>query len=253
MDFTYDEYVDLINLLKEKNYQFTNYKDYKNIERSVIFRHDIDNSLKRALEIAKIENENGIKSTFFVLLSTNFYNIFSKESNSILREIISFGHEVGLHFDEKRYEINDGEDLVYYVEYEKDILAGALDIVVETVSMHRPSKWILENDIKFKNIINSYSKTFLHEFKYLSDSRMHWREDVIGIVRSEEFDKLHILTHPFWYAEDKGNIKERASEFIKDANKERYYQMKDNIRDIEDIIEEDELYDNRAKTNFGLS
>lgn len=107
--------------------------------------------------------------------------------------------------------------------------------------MHRPSKWILENDIQFKNIINSYSKEFLHEFKYLSDSRMHWREDVLGIIKAEVYDKLHILTHPFWYSEEKGDIKERISGFIKDANRERYYQMKDNIRDIEEVFLEDDL------------
>lgn len=126
MDFTYRTYVDLINLLKEKGYQFTSYEDYDNFHRAVIFRHDIDNSLERALKIAKLENENNIKSTFFVLLSTDFYNIFSKESNSILKEIISLGHEVGLHFDEKRYEINNEKDLEYYVEYEKNILGGGI-------------------------------------------------------------------------------------------------------------------------------
>lgn len=247
MDFTYGSYIDLINLLKEKGYEFTNYEDYDNFHKSVIFRHDIDNSLERALSIAKIENANGVKSTFFVLLSTDFYNIFSKRSNRILREIIKLGHDIGIHFDEKRYEIDDEDDLVHYVEYEKDILGEVLDIDVKSVSMHRPSKWILENDIQLKNIINSYSKTFLHEFKYLSDSRMHWREDVHAIVNSEEYDKLHILTHPFWYSEEKGDIKERLSEFIKGANRERYYHMKDNIRDIEEIVMEGELCDDRTK------
>lgn len=241
MDFTYKTYVDLINLLKQKGYQFTNYKNYKSIDKPVIFRHDIDNSLERALEVAKLENDNDIKSTFFVLLSTNFYNVFSKQSNDILKKIINLGHEIGLHFDEKRYEINNEEDLVYYVEYEKDVLGRELGIDIESVSMHRPSKSILENDIQFKHIINSYSKIFLHEFKYLSDSRMHWREDVFEIVKNEIYDKLHILTHPFWYAEAKGDIKERVSGFIKDANSERYYQMKDNIRDIEEIIMEYEI------------
>lgn len=236
MDFTYKEYIDLINMLKQNNYKFTNYRDYKNIKRPVIFRHDIDNSIERALEIAKIEKANDVKSTFFVLLSTDFYNVFSKKSNALLREIIGNGHRIGLHFDEKRYQINNKEELEQYIECEKDIIGGVLDTIIDTVSMHRPSKWILENDIQFDNIINSYSKEFLHQFKYLSDSRMHWREDVLGIIESQEYDKLHILTHPFWYAENKGDIKERVSGFIREANRDRYYQMKDNIRDIEEIV-----------------
>lgn len=153
MDFTYKAYVDLINLLKEKNYQFTNYKDYETINKVVIFRHDVDNSLERALKVAKIENENKVKSTFFLLLSTDFYNIFSKESNEIIKEIIKLGHEIGLHFDENRYKISCEKDLAYYVEYEMNILGEVIGKSIESISMHRPSKWILENDIQFKNII----------------------------------------------------------------------------------------------------
>ena len=236
MDFTFKCYVDLINLLKSKDYNFSDYRDYKNVKKPVIFRHDIDNSLERALVVAKLENSNSIKSTFFVLLSTDFYNIFSKRSNEIIEKILNLGHGIGLHFDEKRYEIKSKEELEYYIEYEKEILGRVLKIPVNVISMHRPSKWILENDIQFENVINSYSKEFLQRFKYLSDSRMYWREDVLRIVESEEYDKLHILTHPFWYAEDNGDIKDKVSEFINDANRERYYQMRDNIKDIEEIV-----------------
>lgn len=241
MNFTYKSFIELINLLKVMNYQFTNYKEYKKVNKPVIFRHDIDNSLEKALEIARIEHDNKIKSTYFVLLSTDFYNIFSKKSNAILREIINLGHEIGLHFDEKRYEINSSSDLEHYIKYEKDILQRALNIKINCVSMHRPSKWILDNNIEFDNIINSYSKTFLKEFKYLSDSRMYWREDVINIIKSNKYDKLCILTHPFWYEEYEDDIKGRVGAFIRNANKERYYHMKDNIRNIEEIISEGEL------------
>lgn len=241
MEFTYESYISLIKLLKEKGYIFTNYRNYKSVNKPVIFRHDIDNSLEKALEIAKIESQNDVKSIFFVLLSTDFYNVFSKRSNVILEEIINYGHEIGLHFDEKRYMINSKEELEEHINYEKNVLGGVLNTYVNTVSMHRPSKLILENDIQFDSVINSYSKEFLHEFKYLSDSRMHWREDVFGIIDSQEYEKLHILTHPFWYGENPGDIKERVSTYIKGASKDRYYQMKDNIRDMGEIVAEDEV------------
>lgn len=241
MDFTYKDYINLINLLKQKNYEFTDYNSYKNIRKSVIFRHDVDNSLEKALEVARIEKENSVNSTFFVLLSTDFYNVFSKKSDSIIKEILNYGHKIGLHFDEKKYAIKSKEELENYIEFEKNILEVVFDIVVDAVSMHRPSKWILENDIQFKNVINSYSKEFLHQFKYLSDSRMYWREDVLKIIESRQYEKLHILTHPIWYAEHRGDIKERVSDFVKGANKDRYYQMKDNIKDIDEIVREGEI------------
>lgn len=239
MNFTYKEYVELINLLKNKNYNFSNYLNCDEYGRAVVFRHDIDNSLEKALEIARIENENKVSSTFFVLLSTNFYNIFSKESNEVLTEILNLGHNIGLHFDEKRYEISSVEDLEYWVEWECNILGAVLKKEIKTVSMHRPSKWILENDIQFKGLVNSYSKKFLSDYKYLSDSRMHWREDVIGIVKSEHYERLHILTHPIWYSEKTEKMDEKLMNFIDCARKDRYYHLKDNIRDIGETIPED--------------
>lgn len=238
MDFTYEGYIELIKLLKDKGYDFCRYLNYDKYKKTVIFRHDIDNSLEKALEIAKIEHENNITSTFFVLLSTNFYNIFSKESNDILRGIIALGHDVGLHFDEKRYDISSIKELEYWVLKESKILEETLGEKVNSVSMHRPSKWILENDIHFDGIINSYSKEFLSDFKYLSDSRMRWREDVISIVDSEVYDRLHILTHAFWYADNNETMEEKLNKFIGDGRKERYYYLKDNIKDIEEIISE---------------
>ena len=144
-------------------------------------------SLHKALTFARLENRISIRSTYFVLLSSNFYNVFSKESGDILREISTLGHKIGLHFDEKRYPIENQEDLRRFVDYESGILSDALNIDIDVVSMHRPSKWILENDVHLEGLINSYSKMFLHEFKYLSDSRMRWREDVLEIVTSKRF------------------------------------------------------------------
>lgn len=241
MEFTYDGYLRLIDLLKEKNYHFCDYLNFDKYDKTVIFRHDIDNSLNKALEIAKLEYENNITSTFFVLLSTNFYNVFSRESNEILKEIMELGHQIGLHFDEKRYEISSIKELEYWVERESDILRNAIDKEINVVSMHRPSKWILENDIQFKGIINSYSKKFLSDFKYLSDSRMHWREDVLGIIESEKYDKIHILTHSFWYSDKNETIDEKLVKFIDESKMERYFSLKDNIRDLDEIINESEF------------
>ncbi len=242
MEFTYNSYIQLINLLQDKNYCFCNYLNYDEYEKAVIFRHDIDNSLDKALEIARIEFDKGVKSTFFVLLATDFYNVFSKKSNEILQEIINLGHYIGLHFDEERYKISNPEELEYYVNRESTILSYDLDREIKVVSMHRPSKWVLENDIQFKDMINSYSNKFFTEFKYLSDSRMHWREDVLGIIESEDYSRLHILTHPFWYSSKRETIDEKLMNFINSAKLERYYNLKDNIRDLDKIIDEGELF-----------
>jgi len=246
MDFTYDWYVQLINTLKDNGYCFSNYLNYKRYNKTVILRHDVDFSLEKAREIAKLEHENNVKSTFFVLLSTNFYNIFSKESNEIIKELMSLGHHIGLHFDEKRYGISNKEELDYWIHRESQILSYALGKEVKVVSMHRPSKWVLQNNIQFKDIINSYSKEFFSNFKYLSDSRMHWRENVVEIIKSRSYNRLHILTHPFWYSDKSETIEQKLVDFITKAKEERYNNLKDNIRDLDELIDKGELiYENK--------
>lgn len=244
MLFTYDNYIKMIKLLKKKDYSFVYYNDLgKNeIRKEVIIRHDVDFSLKKCLKIAEIEYKENVKSTFFILLSTNFYNIFSKESSKYLLKILELGHDIGLHFDEKRYEINNYDQLELYIEKEKYIIENYLSTRINAVSMHRPSKWILENDIKFKNIENTYSKKYIKDYKYLSDSRMFWREDVINTINTEKFQKLHILTHPFWYSAKNEDIKEKLLNFIEEKKLECFYNISNNIKNVEEIIKETNLY-----------
>ena len=133
-----------------------------------------------------------------------------------------------MHFDEVAYPDECGE-IAQRIRQEADILSRICGVEITTVSMHRPSKATLEADAQIPGIINSYGKTFFHEFKYLSDSRCHWREPVLDIVRSGEFDRLHILTHAFWYHEESMSISEALREFISAANQTRYKMLAENI------------------------
>ena len=107
--------------------------------------------------------------------------------------------------------------------------------------MHRPSKATLEADYCIPGIVNSYGKTFFHDFKYLSDSRRRWREPVLDIIRSGEYDRLHILTHAFWYHEEEKDISHTVGDFIRSATQERYCQMAENITELVAILKEEDL------------
>ena len=61
MLFTYEGYASLLSLLRENGYEARNFHDYKDVKRSVVLRHDVDNTLQKALEIAKIEQIGGGK------------------------------------------------------------------------------------------------------------------------------------------------------------------------------------------------
>lgn len=236
MKFTYEAYKNMILNLKENNYEIVDYKNYKKRDKVVILRHDIDTSLEKALEMVELENKLNVSAIYFVLLSTDFYNVASKKSLEIIKEIIKLGGTIGLHFDEQKYQVETKEDLIKYVKYEADILSKIIGKKIEIVSMHRPSKKFLEMNLEIPEMINSYQKEFFEDFKYVSDSRMNWREDVEEITSSNKYKKLHILTHPFWYEEKENTMKNKLERFLIKAILERYGSLDDNIRDFQDII-----------------
>ncbi len=240
MEFTYDAYQRLLQSLQENGYRFASYHNWQEFDKCVILRHDIDTDIAKALRMAQVERAygNGVNSTYFVLLTSDFYNVASMNNLQMLRSIVGYGHEVGLHFDEVQYP-NAAENVELLKELiikEAGILSDLLGCPITTVSMHRPSKQILDSNLKIPGIINSYGDDFFKDFKYLSDSRRRWREPVEEIVASGHFQKLHILTHAFWYNEEELNIKQTVAGFIDRATADRYQSMSQNITNLEDIM-----------------
>jgi len=242
MQFTYRAYENLINLLQHNKYIFCSYHNYFQHDNCVILRHDVDYSLEKALSMAHIERELGIKSTYFVLLSTDFYNIASKKCQSIIGKIYELGHEIGLHFDEAKYDtLDDEKKFIMQIKNEAEVMGMLLGFKINCVSMHRPSKVTLVADYQIQGIINSYSKVFFNEFKYVSDSRRNWREDIESIMSSGKYKRLHILIHPFWYNNEEKTLEQSISEYVNSANENRYITMEDNIRSLNEIMKISEV------------
>lgn len=237
MKFTYRGYRELLSLLRAGGYAFRGYQNYKDAPRCVILRHDIDNSFSQAVRLAELEAEEGVRSTYFVLLRTDFYNPASRSGEAALRRIRSLGHEIGLHFDEASYvPALTPEELPGRAAEEAGLLSALLGAPVASVSMHRPSKTTLEADYQIPGLVNSYGRTFFREFKYLSDARRRWREPVEEIIRSGVYDRLHILVHPFWYHEEEEDIARTVDGFIRAAPEERRRQLAENITDLNGIL-----------------
>lgn len=224
----------MLEALQNGSYRFVGYDDWAIDSRSVIMRHDIDFDPVRALRIAQIEREAGAKASYFFLLRSDFYNACAPSVLSVMDNLLEMGHSVGLHFDEAAYD--EGSDIAVCVQNEIAIMEAALGVsgkgLINTVSMHRPSKAVLEGDISIPGVINTYSSLFLEEFKYLSDSRCHWRIQPIPVITSGRYSRLHILTHPFWYHETDRSIKESLAAFINDAVPSRVLSICENVRNV---------------------
>ncbi len=243
MEFTYEAYSQLLEQISACEYQFVNYHNWEQFERCVILRHDIDYDPIKAVKIAEIEKNKGISSTYFVLVTSDFYNIYSGKNDTYFQALKNYGHEIGLHFDETRYWglRNDLDALKSKILYEAKRLEEVMQCPITTVSMHRPSEFILKADLKIPGLINSYGKEYLYDFKYLSDSRKIWREPVRDLIESRKYTRLHILTHAFWYSERREDICSSIRKFIDRATIDRWNLLKDNITNLTDLISKEEF------------
>ena len=224
----------MLDALKQEGYVFSGYGDWQAAAKPVILRHDIDFDLAAALTMAELEAREGVKSTFFVLLRTDFYNPLEQRNVERLRRMASLGHEVGLHFDETQYGEND--DMLAAIKREAAALESILEVPVRCVSMHRPSKSSIDADWKIPGIINSYSNMFFEGFEYVSDSRRHWRKPVMEVIRKDR-PRLHILTHPFWYRETETSLEDSLERFTAKAPCERVISLDRNFTDLDTVLD----------------
>jgi len=156
-------------------------------------RHDIDVSPINALEMAKIEHEFGITSSYYVLMHSLYYNPAAQPFVDALWEIISLGFEVGLHYEARFFEERNMDPLAGVLN---DIaaLSHILGIEIKSVSQHNPASSTLLKELN-KHYIDAYNNALVNEITYISDSGFKWRDkSLIDLIPSHQ--KIHALIHP---------------------------------------------------------
>ena len=208
--FDYKFYSMLLDKFKKNGFSFS-YFDNLN-DKCCILRHDIDVSPKLALDMAKLEYKLDVKSTYFFMVRSPFYNIFSRANDFIVRQIIGMGHNIGLHYDEGYY--SKSVSLQELVDSEILMLEKNFDTKINVVSFHQPSEKIINNFIKIKQI-NTYDRDYFGNIKYISDSNMVFKENIIDIITSGEHSKIQLLIHPIWWMAYGNNTEEKFMSAIK--------------------------------------
>lgn len=218
-DFTETHYRKLLKLAKGK-YKFVGYEGCGVNERVILWRHDIDFSVHRALQLSKIESEEGIKATYFIHLHSEFYHWSEKTISNKLREIISLGHDIGLHFDPSYYgaRMKSYGDMVKWLRWEKGLLEAEFEQEIKVFSFHNPDvggDWLSYDDNKIADMINTYGKLFKNEYSYCSDSNGYWRYNrLYDELLQGLSDKLQVLTHPGWWTSKPLSPRERIQKCI---------------------------------------
>lgn len=199
-DFTESEYRKLLQLAKA-SWEIIPFLDYKKEGRICLWRHDVDFSMHRALRLAEIEAEEGVRASYFVLLHSNFYNLLEDEIAKRLIKILDMGHTLGLHFDPQFYARTtlDRSVILQQLEYEKQILQHFFGTNVDAFSFHMPDTdgWIKQDEQEIGGIINAYGREIREQFSYCSDSNGYWRfRRLRDVLESAEDSRLQVLTHP---------------------------------------------------------
>jgi hypothetical protein len=173
-------------------------------KRFVLLRHDVDFDLQAAIKLAEIDAEARYPSTFFFLLGSLHYNLFSPEASQSVRRILDLGHRVGLHFDCANYSPSASvADLAAACRREVDILQGWFGVNIDAVSYHRPNARVLSGDPELSRPYpHTYLPLYTKDIHYCSDSRGTWRFGFpLETQAFREKKPLHILIHPIWWTE----------------------------------------------------
>ncbi|MFZ2339168.1 MAG: hypothetical protein WAW07_05520 [Bacteroidales bacterium] len=197
-DFTLDNYLKLLKKAK-KNFNFVFFSDF-NDQKNILLRHDIDVSIQSAGKMARIEENLGIRSTYFTLVHSEFYNLLDKPNLTSLRAILSMGHAIGLHFDSHFYDITNLDELRRFLNIDKCILEDFLGIKVKDFSFHINDNFTLsvKEDV-ISGMVNVYSDKYMKNIAYCSDSMGYWRYDRLEDMLESCSGSFQLLIHPCWW------------------------------------------------------
>lgn len=92
------EYASFLDTLT-RHFKIRRLKDHVKKERGRVcyLRHDVDRDITRAIKMANLEEEMGIKSTYFMLHTAEYFR--DDQFFGMCRDISGMGHEIGIHLN----------------------------------------------------------------------------------------------------------------------------------------------------------
>lgn len=93
-DFTLGSYGRLVEFLKAKGCRFEALDRWRPAPSAVAMRHDVDRLPMRALAMARLEAEAGVRATYFVRIKPHVFR------PGVVEGLVDLGHEVGYHYED---------------------------------------------------------------------------------------------------------------------------------------------------------
>jgi len=239
-DFSYDGYRIILERALALGYRLCCFEDFTPPESQpvLLLRHDLDHSLRAALPIAEMESECSVRSTYFVQVTCDFYNPLGSEGRSVLGRLAQLGHEIGLHYDSRRYagiaQRSGPEAAERALRLDVALVEDLAGRPVVSASQHLPSD---TSGFDVRAVLNheAYEERFTSgRMAYVSDSLLAWRQATPHDLLDRR-GSFQLLTHPAKWAAPVAGLSEflhRALREECDALRERYEEIETHYADL---------------------
>ena len=238
--FNWDQYAELLAKLSQEKFAVLPINEMRNTfdnTRIIVgLRHDVDFNPFKALEMAKIERLYGIRASYYMLATAEYYGnindsqmIHSAGIGNLFMEIHNTGAEIGIHNDLLTVLILNNIDPILFNKEELKFFKSLRIPIYGTAAHGSPlakrtaPNYEVFSDFALKDSVKYEGKKYLlglnslkeYGFKYeayhidygiyLSESGGKWNDPdgFDGILKKLESsipgDRIQILVHPDWW------------------------------------------------------
>ena len=175
--------------------------EWQTSSSAIILRHDVDKLPQNSLEFAKLQNETGIKGTYYFRIVPRSFN------PEIITKIAQLGHEIGYHYEDidlvyrKRKKSKSGRFVDLSRTLPDELLDDAIESFeknlaklrkyydVKTICMHGSPLSPFDNKLlwskydyhDFGIIAEPYFDVDFNEFAYYTDTGRKWDGDDVSV------------------------------------------------------------------------
>lgn len=201
-DFTLLIYNHLLESLLDKGFKFKTYEGIikQTEKRYIILRHDVDRLPQNSLHFAKIQDNFGIKGTYY------FRAVPESWDEKIIKEIHQLGHEIGYHYE--NLTTCKGNFELAIKDFETNLNKLRKLVPVSTICMHGSPRspydsrdlWKHYNYRNFGIIGEPYFDTDFSEILYLTDTGRRWNGKKVSIRDKINDGKPNLQDNYFFYS-----------------------------------------------------
>jgi hypothetical protein len=184
-DFTLIIYKKLLSELLNDGFQLATFEEYvqkpDKKEKTIVLRHDVDKKPVRALKMAELEREMGVRGTYY------FRVLKSEVPAEVIRIIAAMGHEIGYHYED--VDTARGDMNAAWASFQENLARLRAIAPVSTVCMHgsplsrhdNRDLWKRHDYRRLGLIGEPYLDVDFSRVLYITDTGRRWDGDRVSI------------------------------------------------------------------------